>query len=91
MNKFDVALKNGLDINLESRNCLWKILQTQMHYKALLDLIYGLEKLKSGYLSREIIPVNKLLLAMDTWNMILFRNFTLNLAQNSTQYYYNNK
>ena len=91
MNKFDIALKNGLEKNLESRNCLWKILQTQMHYKALLDLIYGLEKLKSGYLSREIIPVNKLLLAMNTWNMILFRNFTLNLAQNSPQYYYNNK
>ena len=91
LGNFDSKLITKLNINTQSRDCLWKILQTQMHYKSLIDIIYALGKLKSGFLTREILPVDKLLIAMDMWDMILFRNYTLKLSQRSTDYFYNNK
>ena len=91
INKFNLDLMNKLVANVQSRDCLWKIMQTQMHFESLVDLIYALDRLSFGYLSRELIPVNKLIQAMDMWDMILFRNFTMKLAQRSTRYFYNTK
>ena len=91
LNKFNSKLLGTLVVDNEVKDCLWKIMQTEMHFKYLLDLIYAINRLGDGFLSRELIPSNKLLNLMDTWDMILFRNYSLNLAFSSIHYYYSNE
>ena len=63
-------------------HCLWKLIQTQIYFEYLINLLYGLDQLGNNKLSREIIPIHKLHIVMDDWRMILFRN--LNASGNFT-------
>ena len=88
---FSTQLLNSLKTDRAIHNCLWKIIQTEQHAKYLLDMIYGLEHLYAGRLTKSIMPVDQLLTSIDYWDNILFQNYSLNIGENSSDFYYNNK